>query len=108
MKKRTGGHIEDGDRREPEEAEAEEATAEVQSDEDFAREDLKRWLAMIADIYSRGGHIDAVAYASGHGSMHVQFGACAAVEKDPPAFLRWLAEGLVPSEGPSGAEATRH
>jgi hypothetical protein len=90
------------------ERQTEQRSAEVEADEDIAREDLKFWLQMVADIHMRGGHIDALAYALPEGDVHVEFGGCDVIEGDPAGFLRWLADGLVPTDGPGGDEVTRH
>ena len=72
------------------------------------RDALQHWLSMIVEIYTGGGHIDALAYATGEGRMRVKFSSCDAVEEDPGGFLRWLAEGMQPRRRVPEAEATRH
>lgn len=76
--------------------------------DDRARDAIKHWVSMIVDIYTTGGHVDALAYATGEGRMQVQFGSCDAVEEDPARFLRWLAEGMRPRARVPEPEATRH
>lgn len=77
--------------------------------DDRARDAIKHWVSMIVDIYTTGGHVDALAYATGEGRMRVQFSSCDAVEEDPAGFLRWLAEGMRPRAAQlPEPEATRH
>ncbi|MBM4245259.1 MAG: hypothetical protein FJ148_15845 [Deltaproteobacteria bacterium] len=83
-------------------------TAAAPTADDRARDAIKHWMSMIVDIYTTGGHVDALAYATGEGRMQVQFGSCDAVEEDPAGFLRWLAEGMRPRVRVPEPEATRH
>ena len=109
MKKRLAENIDEENLEDDaDESEQEGACADVETEEDVARENLKRWLAIIADIHMRGGHIDILTYALPDGGIHVEVGGCDMVEKDPAGFLRWLAEGLVLADGPGGEAVTRH
>lgn len=100
------GHVKGGKDREVATADAADRVATV---DDRARDAIKHWMSMIVDIYTTGGHVDALAYATGEGRMRVQFSSCDAVEEDPAGFLRWLAEGMRPRAAQlPEPEATRH
>lgn len=100
--------VENGKGREVRDDSTDDSAAAAPTADDRARDAIKHWMSMIVDIYTTGGHVDALAYATGEGRMQVQFGSCDAVEEDRAGFLRWLAEGMRPRARVPEPEVIRH
>jgi hypothetical protein len=96
---------EDGMRADTESA-GESADTEARRDNGVSYEETD-WLGMIREIDLLDGHVEALVYALPDGGIHVQIGQCFATD-DLVGFFRWLADGLVPTDGLGGGQATRH